>query len=285
MLKHSYIFIILLNIISFCLLSSCQTYNLFNKRIDIDIPFDRNDKIAFLLNVNSECDRTNERINSDIYINENIRENKFLIISTYYEFENIIKQNFEFDFITSITPGYFDNHIMVLIILSYSDTMFFDNEQLRVNRKNNYYFFVEQWFNNRIRSRYLHFQIYIIEISRLVMNRQIIVNPPEWIIGSWLIQDWPTHEITFESDYIHYRGYERSDIIGIFDNFEWPDQLVNLKDTFGTYFYAIYVETVDNFFVHVFRKTEENEVQRILLFINRLDGNAYFSVSVLGRLE
>ncbi|MCL2412255.1 MAG: hypothetical protein FWC97_11505, partial [Treponema sp.] len=53
-----------------------------------------------------------------------------ITISTYYKFENMIKPYMQFDFIQSIMPKYFDDHILIIVITSTTGGTFFKNTRL-----------------------------------------------------------------------------------------------------------------------------------------------------------
>jgi hypothetical protein len=149
------------------LFNSCQHFEETIK-FDIDLEFDENKKSSILFETEPGCSKTNFKFKKEYYEIEHERYDQY-IASNFSEYENTIEKYFEMDFLKRMTPEYFDDNNLIVLVLNFDDGDILKNIRFEKSKENSYIFVVELWDNGTpifLRKKCIYYKVYILQIEK-----------------------------------------------------------------------------------------------------------------------
>jgi hypothetical protein len=136
-------------------------------QIDTNIDYFENSVSSVLFQTKPGCSKTNFEFTEDYY--KLTKRQDCFIASDFNEYENTIKTYFEMDFFNTITPEYFDENILFVIVLSANDGGYYKNGRFQKGDNNNFIYNIELWDNGKpvlFRSKCVYSVILIINMKK-----------------------------------------------------------------------------------------------------------------------
>jgi hypothetical protein len=106
-------------------------------QLDTNLEFYDNNVITLLFETKPGCSETNFRFTEE-YSKLKKHGNACFTANSFEEYENLIKKYFEMDFFETITPEYFNENILSVIILLAHDSEYFKNGKFAKGENNNF---------------------------------------------------------------------------------------------------------------------------------------------------
>jgi hypothetical protein len=164
-MKSKYFIVIIIPFFIFCV--GCHSFE--NAiQVEINLEYSENTIPSILFETKPGCSKTNFEF-TDIYFQYNTLNDNCFIASDYNEYENTIKKYFKMDYFKNITPEYFNNNILIIVILSANDGDYYKNGRFERGHNNKYIFKIDLWDNGKpfiFRNKCTYFEAYIINIEK-----------------------------------------------------------------------------------------------------------------------
>jgi hypothetical protein len=156
--------LLFLFILKLCFFNNSQVFASGSReskfQLDIDIQYNENNKLTKLNKNNDYC------VGAWIISwPKEVFENNYIIISNYYEFLNML--NPRFDFIPTITPEYFNDNVLIFIIVAFGHGTYIPkNERFFENAHNRCSFMVDLKRRWGRQADHYDYGIYMVEMKK-----------------------------------------------------------------------------------------------------------------------
>jgi len=150
----------------FVLFIGCQSMEQI-VQLDTNLDYFENNVSSVLFETKPGCSKTNFQFTDD-YNKLNTKRMDCFFASDFNEYENTIMKYFEMDYFKTITPEYFKNNILFVIVLSASDGHYYKNGKFEKGNNNKFIYNIELWDNGKpisFRSKCIYFKIFIINME------------------------------------------------------------------------------------------------------------------------
>jgi hypothetical protein len=142
-LKNSFFICLLISVL---ILLSCatgkDTLRLINT-IDTGINVTTNGSSEIILKTKDGCSQTGFNLKKSFYDEERYNDNLFMA-STYDDLEILQEKYFDLPYLNTLSPEYFENNYLILIVQSYTGGSELRNERIEI-KDDKYSFIIEYW--------------------------------------------------------------------------------------------------------------------------------------------
>ncbi|MDR0472852.1 MAG: hypothetical protein LBH43_04180 [Treponema sp.] len=130
--KNIFVFLLFIPIIIFFIGCKSQTIQL-----DTNLIFFDNNVVKILFDTKPGCSKTNFKFTEE-YKKIDTSWNDCYAASSFEEYENTIKKYFEMDLFETIVQEYFNENILIVVILSAHDSKYYKNGKFEKGENNNF---------------------------------------------------------------------------------------------------------------------------------------------------